>query len=34
MEYIGWADLVETELWHASQGILEETTSRKDIRKD
>lgn len=34
MEYVGCTDLVENELWLASQGILEENTSRKDIRKD
>lgn len=34
MEYIGCTDLVETELWHASQSILEGSTSRKDFRKD
>lgn len=34
IEYIDCIDLVETELWHASQSILEENTSRMDIRKD
>lgn len=34
IEYIDCIDLVGTELWHASQSILEENTSRMDIRKD
>ena len=34
IEYIDCIDLIETELWHASQNILEENTSRMDIRKD
>lgn len=34
MEHVGGIDHVETELWHAFQSILEENTSRKDIRKD
>lgn len=34
IEYVGCIDLVETELWQASQSILEENPSRVDIRKD
>lgn len=34
IEYVGCIDLVEPELWKASWSILEDSTSRKDIRKD